>query len=255
MEQYRKAFARLLAETGALFFDKGLVLKDGRPTPYFVNMGGFRTGKLNYELGGFFAELLVRSGLLEHTDVILGPSYKGSAIACATTNALWLNHRKELLFEYDRKEAKTHGEASASKSLFVNGCFTVNRNIVIVDDVGTSMATKYELVEKIENEAALKGVELRIRAVVLGIDREQTTAVYDQAGNVLLGVRGSDAADEFASKTGIEVHRICGIRDIVEYLFKERIPVTVAGRMQALDDPLKQEFDRYLDVYGTRSVR
>jgi len=253
MEDYQKAFARLLAETGALFFDKGLVLKDGRPTPYFVNMGQFRTGKLNYELGGFFAELLVGSGLLEHTDVILGPSYKGSAIACATANALWLNYRKELLFEYDRKEAKAHGEATVSKSLFVNGCFTVSRNIVIVDDVGTSMATKYELMEKIQNEAVLKDVELRVRGVVLGIDREQTTAVYDEAGNVRLGVRGSDAAAEFASKTGIEVLPICGIRDIVQYLYEERIPVTVAGRMKALDEPLKQEFDHYLDVYGTRS--
>jgi len=252
MEEYQKAFARLLAEAGALFFDRELVLKDGRPTPYFVNMGQFRTGKLNYELGGFFAELLVRSGLAEHTDVILGPSYKGSAIACATTNALWLNHRKDLLFEYDRKEAKTHGEASASKSLFVNGCFSASRNIVIVDDVGTSMATKYELVEKIENEAALKGVELRIQAVVLGIDREQTTAVYDETGNVRLGARGSDAAAEFSSRTGIEVHRICGIRDIVEYLYREHIPVTIAGRMKALDEPLKREFDEYLDVYGTR---
>ena len=253
MEEYQKTFARLLAETGALFFDKGLVLKDGRPTPYFVNLGQFRTGRLNYELGGFFAELLVRSGLLEHTDVILGPSYKGSAIACATTNALWLNHHKELLFEYDRKEAKSHGEASVSKSLFVNGCFTANRDIVIVDDVGTSMATKYELVEKIENEAVLKGVELRIRGVVLGIDREQTTAVYDEGGNVLPGVRGSDAAAEFASRSGIGVHRICGIRDVVEYLYQERIPVTIAGRMTALDDPLKQEFDQYLEIYGTPS--
>jgi len=253
MEEYQKAFARLLAETGALFFDQGLVLKDGRPTPYFVNMGQFRTGRLNYLLGGFFAELLVRSELLEQTDVILGPSYKGSAIACATTNALWLNHQKELLFEYDRKEAKTHGEASVAKNLFVNGCFSVNRDIVIVDDVGTSMATKYELVEKIENEAVRKGVEVRIRGVVLGIDREQTTAVYDDGGKVLSGVRGSDAAAEFVSKTGIDVHRICGIRNVVEYLYKERIPVTITGRMKPLDDQLKVEFDRYLEIYGTPS--
>jgi orotate phosphoribosyltransferase len=37
MEEYKKKLATILAETGALFFDKNLVLKDGRPTPYFVN--------------------------------------------------------------------------------------------------------------------------------------------------------------------------------------------------------------------------
>jgi len=42
MEEYKKRLALTLAETGALFFDKNLVLKDGRPTPYFVNMGMFR---------------------------------------------------------------------------------------------------------------------------------------------------------------------------------------------------------------------
>ena len=42
MEDYKKRLARTLAETGALFFDKGLILKDGRPTPYFVNMAMFK---------------------------------------------------------------------------------------------------------------------------------------------------------------------------------------------------------------------
>lgn len=53
MEDYKKRLAKILAETGALFFDKGLVLKDGRPTPYFVNFGMFRTGRLSMELGSF----------------------------------------------------------------------------------------------------------------------------------------------------------------------------------------------------------
>ena len=54
MEDYKKRFAMTLAETGAIFFDRGLVLKDKRPTPYFVNMAMFRTGRLSIELGAFF---------------------------------------------------------------------------------------------------------------------------------------------------------------------------------------------------------
>ena len=43
MENHVKRLAKTLAETGVLFFDTGLVLKDGRPTPYFVNMAMFKT--------------------------------------------------------------------------------------------------------------------------------------------------------------------------------------------------------------------
>ena len=50
MDDYKKRFARTLAETEAIFFDEGLILKDGRPTPYVVNMAMFRTGRFNSSL-------------------------------------------------------------------------------------------------------------------------------------------------------------------------------------------------------------
>ena len=115
MENHVKRLAMTLAETGALFFDADLVLKDGRPTPYFVNMAMFKTGRLSLLMGSFFAEMMVSKGLEKHVDIILGPSYKGSAIALATSIALWQGYQKEMVFEYDRKEAKTHGEASGEK--------------------------------------------------------------------------------------------------------------------------------------------
>ena len=54
VENHVKRLAETLAETGALFFDTGLVLKDGRPTPYFVNMAKFKTGRLSLLMGSFF---------------------------------------------------------------------------------------------------------------------------------------------------------------------------------------------------------
>jgi orotate phosphoribosyltransferase len=41
MEQYQEEFANILATNNILFFEEGLMLKDGRPSPYFVNMGVF----------------------------------------------------------------------------------------------------------------------------------------------------------------------------------------------------------------------
>ena len=153
MEDYKQRLARTLAETGALFFDDGLVLKDGRPTPYFVNMGMFRSGRLAMELGGTFADMMIQQGLAEKTDIVLGPSYKGSAIALATAISLYRDHGRDLLFEYDRKEAKTHGEGSKGGSILVNKTLFDGCRVFVVDDVATSMGTKVELLERVGVEA------------------------------------------------------------------------------------------------------
>ncbi|MFH1488984.1 MAG: hypothetical protein ABII06_08780, partial [Pseudomonadota bacterium] len=68
MEEYKKRLALTLAETGALFFGADLILKDGRPTPYFVNMGMFRTGRLAMEMGSYFAEMMIDRGLVDESD-------------------------------------------------------------------------------------------------------------------------------------------------------------------------------------------
>jgi orotate phosphoribosyltransferase len=250
MEDYKKRLARTLAETGALFFDRGLILKDGRPTPYFVNMAMFKTGRLSLEIGSFFAGMMVSRGLVKETDIILGPSYKGSAIASATAIALWKDHGLDLLFDYDRKEAKTHGEASASGSVFVNRTFFDGCRIFVVDDVATSMGTKYDLLKKIEAEAQARSMRFQVKGIGIGIDREQTTAVYDGDGNVIYGRKGENAIENFVSKSGIPVYAVSGIREVVEYLFQENFPVMIEGSFRAIDEETKSRFDEYLKTYG-----
>jgi orotate phosphoribosyltransferase len=250
MDNYKVRFATTLAETGALFFDGGLVLKDGRPSPYFVNMAMFRTGRLSLELGSFFAGMMVSRGLAGDTDVILGPSYKGSAIALSTAIALWKEHQMDLTFDYDRKEAKTHGEGSVSQSIFVNQAFFDGCRIFIVDDVATSMGTKFELLEKIESEARLKGTTLRVIGIGIGLDREQTTAVYESDGQVVLGRKGENAIEDFVSKSGIPVFSVAGIREVVDYIYKERVPVMIQGRPMPMDEKTKAAFDEYMELYG-----
>ena len=84
VEDYKKGLALALAETGAIFFDKDLTLKDGRPTPCFINMAMFSTGRRSLKMGSFFAGMMVFQGIVKNTDIILGPSYKGSSIALST---------------------------------------------------------------------------------------------------------------------------------------------------------------------------
>ncbi len=250
MEEYKERLAQVLAETGALFFDNGLVLKDGRPTPYFVNMAMFRTGRLCLELGSFFASMMVSKGLVKDTDIIVGPSYKGSAIALATSIALWREHGLDLLFDFDRKEAKTHGEATGKKRMFVNDTFFDGCRLFIVDDVATSMGTKYDLLNKIQDEAKTRGIRILVSGIGIAIDREQTTAVLDSTGKVIQGEKGQNAIRDFVSKSGVPVYAVAGINEVFRYLYNKRVPVMVQGEKQPLDQHTKAQFDDYIRTYG-----
>jgi len=251
MEDYKKRLAITLAETGALFFDKGLILKDGRPTPYFINLGMFRTGRLSMELGSFYADMMVDQGLNKKTDIILGPSYKGSAIALATSIALYSRHGYDLFFDYDRKEIKTYGEGSKSVSLMVNRTLFDGCRVFIVDDVATSMGTKHELLDTLRMEADANKISIEVTGIGIAIDREQSTAVYDREGKVIRDKRGEDAISDFMEKTKIPVYSVAGIREVVDYLYHEKTPVLINGKRIPINGETKALFDDYIKIYGT----
>lgn len=250
MEAYKQRLAHALAKTGALFFDDGLVLKDGRPTPYFVNLGMFRSGSLAMALGATFADMMVQRGLADHTDIILGPSYKGSALALSTAVSLYREHGKDLFFEYDRKEAKTHGEGSKGGGILVNKTLFDGCRVFVVDDVATSMGTKVELIERVTEESEGRGLKVQWIGVGIAVDREQTTAVHDERGRVVAGARGQNAIRAFTAQTGVPVYTVAGIREIVEYLFDSGIPIRIRGEHRPLDQATKADFDAYLELYG-----
>ncbi len=250
MQPYQEKLASLLASSGALFFAEGLRLKDGRTTPYFVNLGLFRTGRLALELGRCFAAWLAASPLADESLVLLGPSYKGSAIAQGAAIALYSEHGLDLAFDYDRKEAKTHGEASKKGAKFVTGALTPGRRVLIIDDVGTSMATKVELLEKLEEEGQRQGQSFDVAGVALAVDREQTQAVYGEDGRVIEGVKGEDALAAFTAMTGLKVWSLLGIRRAMEILYASGEPVTVDGQRRPIDNELLAKVNEYLAMYG-----
>lgn len=251
MKSYQKDLAHLLAQSQALFFKDGLRLKDGRPTPYFVNFGLFRTGRLITELGRIMAEYLLDSGLQREFDVLVGPSYKGSALAVATVGVLWDKHQIDKGFDYDRKTAKTHGEASQNAARFVTGALTDNCRVLIIDDVVTTMGTKFDLLRTLTEEATAKGHSYNPIGVALYLDRQQTTVVYDKMNQPLLEEKGQDAVKNFKVATGLPVGTICGIADTLHYLHRERIPVSQNGKMEPLTPAIMDTFSQYLDTYGT----
>lgn len=227
-------------------------MKDGRPTPYFVNFGLFRTGRLISELGRIMAEYLVDNGLHDQFDILIGPSYKGSALAVATVEALWINHQVDRCFDYDRKELKTHGEASQLAARFVTGALCDGCRVLIIDDVVTTMATKFDLLRLLSDEATAKNHSYNPAGVVLYMDRQQTTAVYDRQHQVVLGEAGQDAVKNFTMSTGLTVGTILGIRQTIDFLFQEKVPVSQNGKDEALSLHTVEAFNDYLDIYGIK---
>jgi hypothetical protein len=55
---------------------------------------------------------------------------------------------------------------------------------------------------------------------------------------------------ELTSKTGIPFFSVAGIREIVEYLYDQKIPLLISGEKRPMDDETRSEFDRYLKTYG-----
>ena len=86
--------------------------------------------------------------------------------------------------------------------------------------------------------------------MALAVDREQTTAVLDEAGQVRPGTKGEDALGRFTRETGLPVLALAGIRDVVHYLAREQVPVLVDGQKQPLDQTTMASFEQYLDTYG-----
>ncbi len=124
--------------------------------------------------------------------------------------------------------------------------------MLIIDDVGTSMATKLDLVKKIEWLQPRAEKPIRIEGVALAVDREQTQAVYDAQGRVREGERGPDALAAFQAETGLKVWSLLGISQAIEFLHQARIPVRVEDEWRPLDAELLDMVREYLALYGRK---
>ncbi len=260
LQPYQKKFVELLASTGALFFKDGLALKDGRGTPYFVNIGKFNKGDTSYELGCLYAGIIVDRLLSKgkKVDVISGPSYKASAIAQATAIALWNKHNIRVGFNYDRKEAKTHGEATQTADMWVGEEFFDGCNWLIVDDVGTTMNTKIEHIEKAKYTEQQKKIKTNLIGIILGVDREQVDAVYNTSNGkpaylpdkkidpscVTHGKRGEDAILKFMREQKVPVFAGVGITSAVEFAHELELKNQKGARV--VDDDAMKKFREYM---------
>lgn len=195
MEPYQKSFLDSALESQTLKFGS-FVLKSGRQSPYFFNLGFFNTGKLLLELASLYAHAIVRLGL--EFDVIFGPAYKGIPLCAITAAKLAeLDPRyANVGYAFNRKEKKDHGEKGSIVGALLSG-----KRVLIIDDVitaGTAINEAFEII------GAEQG---RVAACLIALDRQETTVDLQHS-----------ATEVVALRYGVPVVSIVSLSDIIAHL-------------------------------------
>ena len=205
-------FLGLLLRANVLRFGD-FVLKSGRRSPYFFDLGALSSGLALDCLGAAYAARIATMSPVP--DLLFGPAYKGIPIAVAASVALARDHGINIDIAFDRKEAKQHGEGGR----FIGGPMAARRTL-IVDDVVTDGKAKVDAFRLLKDAGA------EVTGVLVALDRRERVD-GDETG-----------IESLAHRLGIPVLSIVTLDDLIEYLQRD------GGNPQALDTIL-----RYRDLY------
>lgn len=191
MKAWQREFIEFAISKQVLKFGE-FTLKSGRKSPYFFNAGLFNTGRDLAQLGRFYAQALVDSGI--DFDLLFGPAYKGIPIATTTAVALADHHQRDLPYCFNRKEAKDHGEGGVLVGSPLEG------RVMLVDDVitaGTAIRESMEIITA--HHATLAGV-------LISLDRQER------------GREAISAIQEVERDYQCRVISIITLKDLISYL-------------------------------------
>ncbi|WP_241581374.1 orotate phosphoribosyltransferase [Rosenbergiella nectarea] len=191
MKAWQREFIEFAISKQVLKFGE-FTLKSGRKSPYFFNAGLFNTGRDLAQLGRFYAQALVDSGI--NFDLLFGPAYKGIPIATTTAVALADHHQRDLPYCFNRKEAKDHGEGGLLVGSPLEG------RVMLVDDVitaGTAIRESMEIITA--HHATLAGV-------LISLDRQER------------GREAISAIQEVERDYQCQVISIITLKDLISYL-------------------------------------
>jgi orotate phosphoribosyltransferase len=191
MKPYQHDFIEFALNTGVLRFGS-FTLKSGRQSPYFFNSGLFNSGASLAQLGRFYAQRIIDSGL--KFDVLFGPAYKGIPLAATTAIALADQQQIDIPYAFNRKEAKDHGEGGQLVGAPLNG------KVLIIDDVisaGTSVG---------ESVAIIRAAGAEPAGVIIALDRQER------------GKTDISAIAQVEADYGIPVISIICLADLLQYL-------------------------------------
>lgn len=211
-----------MLESKVLKFGEFLT-KSGRKAPYFINTGNYQTGEQISKLGNYYSKC-ISNEVVEDFDLLFGPAYKGIPLAVTTSISLYKNFNKNILYSFNRKEIKDHGEGGN-----IVGYIPQNEEkVLIIEDVitaGTSVRESISLFNKIG--------DVKVSSLVISVDRMEK------------GISGKSAIQEIEKEFGIKTYSIVTIKEILEYLHNKEIDGKIV-----LDDLMKIKIENYLLEYG-----
>jgi len=228
-----EVFLEALIKGGALRFppspDEPFILKSGRPSPYFINLGALTDGESLARVKWAFASyiaLLMERGDLPDFDYVFGPSYKGISLATLTCEGLNELYGMDKRYMYDRKEAKEYGDLSTDRVLVGASYFKPGQRILVVDDTITTGITKVETIEKLR----LLG-DHEIVGLVIAVDRLERLGDKDN-------IEDMSAVEYLEKELHLNVFSIQNIKTIYN-LIKD-----------SLSDEMKKLWTEYYNKYG-----
>lgn len=194
------------------------ILKSGRQSPYFFNLGCFKTGSALSVLAKAYAQALLASD--QEFDVLFGPAYKGIPLAALTVAKMAeLDPSKGTIeYAFNRKETKDHGEGGNTV-----GAQLKNRRIVVIDDVITAGTAINEAFEIINSAGGM------VVGVIVALDRQER-----------VGDGSRSAIQQVIHQHNIPVMSLATLADVVAYTEKHS---SISAEMIA-------EIRRYRDKYG-----
>ena len=236
-ERIEQVFLDILIRKGALRLppnpDEPFLLKSGRPSPYFVNLGALTDGESLAAVKWAFASyvvLLMEQGLLEDFDYVFGPSYKGISLATLTCEGLNELYGMDKRYMYDRKEEKEYGDLSADRVIVGAGYFRPGQRILVVDDTITTGATKVESIEKLK----LLG-DHKIVGFIIAVDRQEKLGDVEN-------IEPQGAVEYIEKELGIKIFSL------------ENITAVYGKIKDSLDDDMKRLWIEYYEKYGTQKL-
>lgn len=206
MQAYQQAFLDFAISQGVLKFGE-FTLKSGRISPYFFNAGLFQTGSALSQLGKFYAQAIVESGV--QFDMLFGPAYKGIPLAAATAIALYEQYGRDYPYAFNRKEAKDHGEGGTIVGAALTG------RVLVIDDVMTAGTAIREAASIVANQGA------ELAGVAIALDRQER------------GTGEQSAVQEVQSHYGVPVINIVSLQEISMHIQQSTTDTALLARIQA----------------------
>ena len=192
-DQRAAAFVGEMIDRGVLTFGD-FVLKSGRSSPYFFNLGAIADGAGLAVLGSAYAFKTL--ALPTRPDVVFGPAYKGIPIATAIAIALARDHGVEIGAAFNRKEVKDHGEGG-----HLVGASMAGRKVAIVDDVVTDGTAKREAFEMIADAGG------EVVGIVLALDRQEPSTEGKRT-----------AVEALEHGFGVPVRCVATLDDVIDFV-------------------------------------